>query len=343
MIEKILPGIFRIELPLPDSQLQTVNCYLLRGKERDLLVDSGINKEECKTALIEALQELDTNMERTDFFITHLHEDHFGLAPVIASNVSTIYLNFPEAFFWRDPEKWKRGFIHGKKLGFPTEELQSFISDTPDFLKRLPLEEIKIAVESYEKNTPPKKGRFQIIEDGETLNVGDYSFRCLMTPGHSSGHICLYEPQKNLLFCGDHILETITPAIFLWSGENGNPLSEYLSSLDRVFNMEIKMLLPGHRSTFQDYRGRIAEIKEHHCQREREIASVLDINGKTPYEIASKVSWNIPLPWEQFSVELRWMAMAETLAHLKYMENKGDVRSKLQDNELELYFPVEKG
>ena len=40
MIEKILPGIFKIELPLPDISLQTVNTYLLKGKERNLIIDS---------------------------------------------------------------------------------------------------------------------------------------------------------------------------------------------------------------------------------------------------------------------------------------------------------------
>ena len=99
MIEKILPGVFRIELPMPGSPLQTVNSYLLKGRERNLLIDSGMDQEKCKTALVEALQELDINMEQTDFLITHLHEDHFGLAHILASNKSTIYLNFPETAF----------------------------------------------------------------------------------------------------------------------------------------------------------------------------------------------------------------------------------------------------
>lgn len=55
-------------------------------------------------------------------------------------------------------------------------------------------------------------------------------------------------------------------------------------------------------------------------------------NGKSAYEIASKVSWNIPLPWEQFTTELKWMALAETLAHLKYMEHQEKVTSKLLDD-----------
>lgn len=343
MINEIRREIFRIELPMPDSPLESVNCYLLRGKERNLIIDSGINKEECKKALLEALAELDINLGKTDFFITHLHEDHFGLAPIIASDTSTIYLNFPEAVFWGAPDRWKKNFLHGKKAGFPIEELKKFINNVPDFLKNLPVKEIINAMESYGSYTPStlsKVGRYRIIKDGDMLNIGEYSLQCVTTPGHSSGHICLYEPQKKLLFCGDHILETITPAIFLWPEENRNPLHDYLNSLDRVSKLEISLLLPGHRKTFQDYRSRISEIKEHHKHREGEIASALDINGKSAYEIASKISWNIPLPWEQFTTTLKWMALAETLAHLKYMEHRGKVKIKPQENDIDLYFPA---
>jgi glyoxylase-like metal-dependent hydrolase (beta-lactamase superfamily II) len=339
MIEKVLPGIFRIELPMPGSPLQTVNSYLLKGEKRNLLIDSGMDQEGCRAALVQALQDLDINMEQTDFFITHLHEDHFGLAPILASNKSTIYLNFPETAFWADPNRWNTGLNHGRRNGFPEEELNKFFRKTPGFLKKLPLDEMAKAVHFYKKRAPATGIRLQIIGEGETLNVGEYSFRCLFTPGHSSGHICLYEPYKNILFSGDHILETITPAIFLWSGESRNPLDEYLNSLDRVLKLKIDTVLPGHRGTFQDCRARVAEIKKHHSFREGEIASVLDDNGKSAYEIASKVSWNIPLPWEQFSVELRWMALAETLAHLKYMEQKGKIKGKFQHNNLDLYYP----
>lgn len=340
MIEKILPGIFKIELPLPDISLQTVNTYLLKGKERNLIIDSGMNKQECKTALRSALQDLDISLENTDFFITHLHEDHFGLAPDLASNSSKIYLNAPEAIFWGVPDRWAEGFAHGKRNGFPAEEVDKFIRETPDFLKDLPLNEMKNAVEAYTGQRSPK-GRVQIIGDGETLTVGEYYLQCLMTPGHSSGHLCLYEPQKNLLFSGDHILETITPAIFLWPGEDRNPLSEYLDSLDKVAGLEVDIVLPGHRRAFEDHHGRVSKLKKHHYQREHEIASILDLNGesgKSAYEIASGVSWNIPLPWEQFTTELKWMALAETLAHLKYMEHQKKITSKLLKDEIEYYY-----
>lgn len=335
-----MPEIFKIELPMPYVSLQTVNVYLLRGRERNLIIDSGINRSECKKVLLSALQELGVDVENTDFFITHLHEDHFGLAPELAAADAKVFLNAPEAAFWEAPGRWEEGLVHGLRSGFPGEELAKFIRETPDFLEKLPLEEMKEALTAYRGQTSPR-GRLKIIDDGASLTVGEYNLQCIMTPGHSSGHLCLYEPQKNILFSGDHILETITPAIFLWPGEDRNPLREFLDSLDKVAALEVDLILPGHRKVFRDFQGRITELKKHHDHREREIASFLSTNGeggKTAYEIASAVTWNISEPWEQFTAELKWMALAETLAHLKFMEHQGKIRRELLNNGKEHYF-----
>lgn len=338
MIEETLPGIYRIEVPLPDNPLQTVNSYLLKGKEKDLLIDTGMNKDECRVVLLSALQDLGANMENIDIFITHLHHDHFGLAITLASNGSIIYLNAPDAIFLGDANVWEKGFMYGKMNGFPEEELQKALEKRDDFLKNIPIEDIKKAIEKCAGDVPLREERFRFLSDEDTLNVGEYSFKCLMTPGHSRGHLCLYETRNKFLFSGDHILEDITPAIFLWPGEKQNPLKDYLNSLDRVFDLEVTTVLPGHRNAFQDYRGRISQIKAHHYRRKEEIASLLDIKGKNVYQIASKVSWNIPLPWNQFTPELKWMALAEILAHLKYMEEEGQVKSELQTGNVIHYY-----
>ena len=63
--------------------------------------------------------------------------------------------------------------------------------------------------------------------------------------------MCLYEPNKKILVSGDHILNNITPNIQLWS-DRWNPLKEYLTSLDKVYEFDIELVLPGHREHFQE-------------------------------------------------------------------------------------------
>lgn len=48
MIEKILPNLYKIEIPLPRNPLKALNCYVFKDKERNLIVDTGFDREECR-------------------------------------------------------------------------------------------------------------------------------------------------------------------------------------------------------------------------------------------------------------------------------------------------------
>jgi hypothetical protein len=47
MVEQILPDLYRIEIPVPKSPLKALNAYLLKGRKRFLLIDTGWNQQEC--------------------------------------------------------------------------------------------------------------------------------------------------------------------------------------------------------------------------------------------------------------------------------------------------------
>ncbi len=328
MIEETLPGIHRIEVPLPGSPLQFVNSYLIKGEGKDLLIDTGMNIEECRRVLWSALQLLGADLANLNIFITHLHYDHFGLALPLSSKGSTIYINAPDALFLGDPGLRQKALTYGRLYGFLEDELQMALEKRNAWLTKLPIKEIKWALEHADDGIG--KNRFKIMGEGDILNAGPYLFQCLMTPGHSNGHLCLYEHQKKILFSGDHILEEITSAICLWPGEKHNPLYDYLQSLDKISNLDVATILPGHRKVFNDCRGRISQIKTHHRERNKEIVSCLRDEEINAFQIASRIKWDISLPWAQFAPELKWIAFAETLAHLKYLEEKGQIRGQLK-------------
>jgi len=98
------------------------------------------------------------------------------------------------------------------------------------------------------------------------IQIGDYHLQCLLTPGHTEGHICLYEEKKQILFSGDHVLYDITPHIESWSYEV-NSLKNYLESLDMVRNLPSKSSFPDIAISFTDLKGRIDELKKHHQNR----------------------------------------------------------------------------
>lgn len=323
MIEEVLPAVYKIEVPLPDSPLKSINSYVLKSRERNLIVDTGMNRDECRQVLEEALQKLSIDLENTDFFITHLHVDHLELAYQLASEKSAIFFNNPdaEALTIKNFEDKAAQFV--SRHGFPKRELQEALEKHP--------RSSFIFDESKE---------FTILYEGDILEVGDYRLKCLETPGHTYGSMCLYEPHKKILFSGDHILEDITPNISSTIDHNFNPLESYLQSLEKISDLDVKLVLPGHRGIFFNCRQRISEIKYHHRQREEEILSLLRKKPCSAYWIASEMSWELNTSWEQCPVTQKWFAVAETLAHLKYMEGKGRVCGIMQGEDIVYRCPL---
>jgi glyoxylase-like metal-dependent hydrolase (beta-lactamase superfamily II) len=211
-----------------------------------------------------------------------------------------------------------------RKCGFPAEELEKAVGSHPG--------------RRYSPNTSLS---FCVLRDGDTMSVGYYSFGCIETPGHTPGHICLYEPSKKILICGDHILFDITPNITL-SFEDRNPLKEYLTSLDKVYDLDVELVLPGHRSIFRNQKERIRELKQHHQTRLEEVTSILKRGKQNAFQVASQMSWDIGYKsWGLFPPAQKLFAFGEALAHLKYIEEEGQVAWRMEDQGIMFFITQE--
>jgi glyoxylase-like metal-dependent hydrolase (beta-lactamase superfamily II) len=314
VIEEVLADLYRIEIPLPNSPLRALNSYFIRGPVRSLLVDTGMNREECRTAMNEALQELHVNMGETDIFLTHMHSDHSGLVSSLIADSTRVYCSRPDGERLQAESRWGEMLAYARQNGFPQQELDLVMDKHPG-----------------KKFGDGGLTTFEPVKEGDTLSVGDYRFRCVETPGHTIGHICLYDAGRRLLIAGDHVLGTITPNISAWAtGEN--PLHRYLESLDRVGAMQIDLALPGHRAIVTDCHGRIQELKQHHQVRAEEILTILKQGPMTAYQVASRMTWNMRYDcWEQFPVPQKWFAAGEALSHLIYLEGTARVRRERVD------------
>ena len=311
MIEEIASDFYRIEIPLPDTLLKFVNSYLIRDSERNLIIDTGMYNDECLNAMQAALKKLDINLKKTDFFITHCHGDHIGLVTRLIQEGSIVYMN-----------KLDTQIISKIKTGAILSEIRTLLH-LSGFPEKNP-----------EKILPPRvkdefKFRdilpFKFIDDADIIEAGGYLFTCVTTPGHSRGHTCLYEAGKKIFIAGDHILKNITPGI---QGRvtDENPLKDYLDSLDKVYALDINTVLPGHRAIFSNCRKRIDEIKKHHRQRNDEVLAILQEGSVNIYEVASRMTWNVDCDsWDSFPVVQSFFATGETFAHLRYLEETGEL------------------
>jgi glyoxylase-like metal-dependent hydrolase (beta-lactamase superfamily II) len=320
MIEEVLPNLFRVEVPLPGNPLKAINSYVIKTKGQNLIIDTGMNRDECISVIDSALKKLNINLSETDFFITHFHSDHLGLVSNLATDTSIVYFNRKDAEFMRRTGEYRNSLLSFARMnGFPENELLEALKKHPGYRygARGPLE-------------------FTILREGDTISIGDYLFECVETPGHTGGHMCLYEPNRKIFVAGDHILEDITPNISLWS-DQGNPLEEYLASLDKVYNFDVSVVLPGHRRIFRDFRKRIRELKKHHQRRVEEVIDILKKGRKNAYQIAAEMEWDIDYgSWELFPTTQKWFAVGEAISHLRYLEEKGVIRKRL-DGEVLLF------
>ncbi|ATW27435.1 MBL fold metallo-hydrolase [Candidatus Formimonas warabiya] len=308
MIEKVYHNIYKIEIPLPNSPLKATNAYFIRGKGRNLLIDTGFNRSECLDAMKKGIQEIEFSMENTDLFITHIHADHSGLAGHLATPATNVYCGNYCAQALTDGNSSLLGYYQDyiQQSGLYDEGFSIDLSLHPGY--------------KYASDKIPK---VNVIKDGDEIEVGDFSFRCIDTTGHAPDHMCLYEPKHRLLFSGDHILGKTTPNNTIWDAPwaiTYDYLGAYLRNLDKIAALEIEVALPGHRMILRDCHQRIEELKMHHQNR---LGNILEILGKEKMngvEVASKMKWDIRAKsWTEFPPEQKIFATGEALSHLTHL------------------------
>jgi glyoxylase-like metal-dependent hydrolase (beta-lactamase superfamily II) len=178
-----------------------------------------------------------------------------------------------------------------------------------------------------------------IIHDGDILFE---RLEFIWTPGHSFGHICIFDKEKKYLFSGDHILSRITPHIgnYILSADLAdkykehdfdNILKHYLASLDKIDNLNPKIIFPAHQEIIYNPHERILQIKEHHKTRLKEISEVIKDNPLTPYRI-SQIHFG-----EDLDEMNSYMALSEVLSHIVLMLAEGKV-NKIEKNGKILYY-----
>jgi len=309
VIEQVAPAIFCINVPLPQNPLKATNAYFIRGDRRNLLVDTGFNCEESRHALDQALQELGVRMETTDLFITHLHSDHAGLAGYLATPDTTVWMSGNDGRIVcdsQDSSHWLMFYAFFKFSGLLAAGIEDKVEKHPGF---------RFASQPFK--------HFTLVEENDEIRVGDYCFQCILTPGHTPGHMCLYDQKKKLLLSGDHILGKITPNITLWQlGED--VLAHYLRSLEKIAGLEVDLVLPGHRHMITDCQERIAELKLHHQRRLSDIMEILGQENMCAAEVARQMKWDLSYKeWEQFPWGQKLFATGEAMSHLYHLMIKG--------------------
>ena len=176
------------------------------------------------------------------------------------------------------------------------------------------------------KYSQDKPIEFTYVADGDMLSYGGHKLQVIETPGHTPGHICLYDKAGKVMFLGDHVLFNITPNITTWPNFS-DPLGHYVHSLMDISIYDVRVPLPGHRQVTGTMAERIGTIIEHHGIRIREMLDIMDAcPGLTAYDLSGRMTWRVrgkSSSWADFPLQQKWFAVGETAAHLEYLTVRG--------------------
>jgi glyoxylase-like metal-dependent hydrolase (beta-lactamase superfamily II) len=318
-MQQITPDIFHMRLPTIGFPPGHANSYLVRGTGEYILIDTGWDTQEMHDFIARELHEMGIGYKDINrIILTHAHTDHAGLAGALREKYGTpIYLH-KDAI---PAIKFRFKLIDGQYTDtfIPrTDELLCIHGAPPDQLgiaeKRLP-----------EMRFPPFPD--VTLNGGETIDTGNFQFRILYSPGHSPGHITIYEPEKQIAISGDNVLPTLITNVGFHLQFVDNPLREYLNSLQALKRLSVKLVLPGHEYSFANLAERIDELVGKHVKKTERILQTFH-NGipMTSYDISLAVSWpqtHNRAAWLDFAPWDKRFAMLENIAHLQELVFSG--------------------
>ena len=323
-MSEVIPGIYQLKVPIPNNPLGYLNAYLVQGNDGWLLIDTGWNEEASFQSLKQQLEQMGVGFnDITQIVITHIHSDHYGLAGRIKKLTSAKLLI----------HKADTPFIQSRYVNY--DDLMSrmgkifHLHGVPD--TELPtFQGASLPVLGFVEPVWPDA----MLQGGEVLSTGRFNLQVIWTPGHSSGHVCLYEKDRKILFAGDHVLPVITPNISYHAESTANPLNDYINSLNDMKSLPVDLILPAHEHIYSGLKERINAILEHHEVRMQAILDTIRKEPRTAYDISGRIRWEtMGVPWEKVSAFIKRAAVTETLAHLFSMEEAGMVK-KIQSNSL---------
>jgi glyoxylase-like metal-dependent hydrolase (beta-lactamase superfamily II) len=283
----VAPGVRRFTVPLPFPSPDHVHVHVLETAEGELLVDTGACGSEAR--LHEGLTALEAHPDRV--LITHGHVDHWGLAVTLADEV----LAHP-------------GVLPSLQWGEPDTPETSYGPGAPTHTEMV---RVFAAFGALSAGVPVVRA----IADGDRL--GDWEV--MATPGHDAGHVCLFRARDGVLLCGDLLLPGFTPNIQP-NVDGSDALADFYGSLERMAQLDVRLVLPAHGEAYTDHRLRTRELRAHHDKRLDELRTELT-DGPRSLEGLRGAVFGGHLP----SAPYRLLANLETYAHLDHLRRRGEV------------------
>jgi glyoxylase-like metal-dependent hydrolase (beta-lactamase superfamily II) len=309
--ERVLPGVWRLRLPLPWPGIPHCNAWALAAGDGIVLVDCGMDQPG-------SLRELDRALEQAGFALadvrllvcTHAHVDHCGQAAAVQQRSGC--------------ELW----IHPRR-----EHLTASLDDPDATLAR----RIEVARQSGVPEAPLQawaagrreqrsgmSGPLDVAREllsGVVVETDLGAWRVHETPGHAPSHVVLHQPESRVLLSGDHVLGRIS--LYFDHGWTPDPVGEFLAALDLVDGLDVRLTLSGHGRPFTDLHGHVEGNRALVRSRLEAVAAAVRERGEaTAFDLLPGVYGDKLMP------ETAAWLLTKMLCYLEHLERGGVLRRR---------------
>jgi glyoxylase-like metal-dependent hydrolase (beta-lactamase superfamily II) len=221
------------------------NIWHVRGRERDLLVDSGLGLVSLKAAARDLFE------KPVLAFATHSHMDHVGSL----GEFETRIIHRLEAHILPRPESWIA--LHAD--GFP-ESVRRQLAEIGYPISGALITALPYAGFDARRYRTPACEATRLVEEGDVVELGDRVFEVLHLPGHSPGSAALWEHGSGILFAGDALYDGP-----LLDEIPGADVASYIRTTERLRALPVRVVHAGHEPSFG--RERLIELVDGYLER----------------------------------------------------------------------------
>jgi glyoxylase-like metal-dependent hydrolase (beta-lactamase superfamily II) len=320
--ERVLPGIFRLRLPLPWPGVPHGNAWAVAAPDGVVLFDTGMHEAGSMAQLERALQMCNLSLENVRLVVcTHAHSDHYGQAAAIVQRTGCelwMHPNYEHMSRWAEDSDaaFARRLEVARQSGVPEEPLRRYAAER----------------RSRDSGISGVIAPDRELLTGMTIATDLGEWTVYETPGHAPSHICLFQPQRRLLISGDHLLGRIS--LFFDYGWTPDPVGEFLRSLEVVESLDARLCVSGHGRPFTDVHAHIEGNRELVSERLERALAAISSEPVTAFEAVPLVNDEVPFS----PLSAPWL-LTETLAMLTHLEVTG--RARRIPGEPERWAPIQ--
>lgn len=211
--------------------LMRCNIWHVRGRDRDLFIDTGMGIASLREAARDLLD------KKVTAVATHTHADHTGghheFDETIAFHGAVEDMAHPtgqstlldEATF--DPDDLSTLLVEGYPMQGPLLTAHPSADFDPATIRIRPARNVVG------------------VGEGDVVSTGDRAFEVLHLPGHAPSAIGLFERQTGIFFSGDAIYDA-----GLLDELHHSDVDQYVRTMQRLRELPVRIVHAGHEGSF---------------------------------------------------------------------------------------------